>query len=76
MATGHQAGFFSTSEGRAARAMYLKIFVGGCFMLVLLIFGILSIFWGSLWKIPAHHLHGWIVVSSRYSPAISHMGVL
>ncbi|KAF8179912.1 hypothetical protein BJ912DRAFT_1062709 [Pholiota molesta] len=47
---GPQAGFFSTSEGRAARAMYLKIFVGGCFTLVLLIFGILSIFWGSLWK--------------------------
>lgn len=32
-------------------------------MVVLLIFSVLSIFWGSLWKIPAHQLNGWIVVS-------------
>ncbi|KAF9484292.1 hypothetical protein BDN70DRAFT_989742 [Pholiota conissans] len=56
------AGFFDKNpQGAAARAAYLKIFLGGCFMILILIFGILSIFWGSLWKIPARNLHGWVV---------------
>ncbi|KJA21331.1 hypothetical protein HYPSUDRAFT_42197 [Hypholoma sublateritium FD-334 SS-4] len=56
------AKFLDDSKGAtAARAIYLKIFFGGCVMILVLIFGIMSIFWGSLWKIPAHNLPGWIV---------------
>ncbi|KIM36235.1 hypothetical protein M413DRAFT_31832 [Hebeloma cylindrosporum] len=50
-----------SKEGAVARATYLKIFVGGCFMTVVLIFAVFSIFWGALWKIPAHNLPGWVV---------------
>lgn len=52
-----------SKEATAARATYLKIFIGGSFMTILLIFSIFSIFWGALWKIPAHNLPGWVVVS-------------
>lgn len=52
-----------SKEAAAARATYLKIYLGGTFMIILLIFGIMSIFWGALWKIPAHNLPGWVVVS-------------
>ncbi|CAA7263443.1 unnamed protein product [Cyclocybe aegerita] len=50
-----------TMEVAAARSIYLKIFMGGAFMTILTIFAVFSIFWGSLWKIPAHNLHGWVV---------------
>ncbi|KDR66503.1 hypothetical protein GALMADRAFT_80808 [Galerina marginata CBS 339.88] len=45
----------------AARAVYLKIFLGGSFAMVLTIFSVFSIFWGALWKIPSHTLPGWVV---------------
>lgn len=45
-----------------ARATYLRIFLGGLFLTIVLIFAIFPIFWGSLWKIPAGNLNGWIVV--------------
>ncbi|KAF8965752.1 hypothetical protein BDZ97DRAFT_1810828 [Flammula alnicola] len=48
-------------RSKAARAIYLKIFLGGSFMTILLIFAVFSIFWGALWKIPDHNLPGWIV---------------
>ena len=32
-------------------------------MTVVLIFAVFSIFWGALWKIPAHNLPGWVIVS-------------
>ncbi|KAJ3514420.1 hypothetical protein NLJ89_g2395 [Agrocybe chaxingu] len=50
-----------TMEVAAARSIYLKIFMGGAFMTIVTIFAVFSIFWGSLWKIPAHNLHGWVV---------------
>lgn len=52
-----------SKEGTVARATYLKIFIGGAFMTVVLIFAVFSIFWGALWKIPAHNLPGWVIVS-------------
>ena len=52
-----------SKEGTAARATYLKIFIGGASMTVVLIFAVFSIFWGALWKIPAHNLPGWVIVS-------------
>ena len=58
-------GFYDRSKGAAAaRAAYFKIFIGGAFMTIVLIFAIFSIFWGALWKIPAHNLPGWVVVSA------------
>jgi len=47
----------------AARAIYLKMVLGGTFMTILLIFCVFSIYWGSVWKIPTHNLPGWVVVS-------------
>ncbi|KAL1745590.1 hypothetical protein HDZ31DRAFT_81860 [Schizophyllum fasciatum] len=34
---------------------------GGVFMIAIIIFGIFSIYWGALWKIPAHQLRGWVI---------------
>ena len=31
-------------------------------MVILMIFTILPIYWGALWKIPTRNLHGWVVV--------------
>jgi hypothetical protein len=56
-------GFFDKApEHAAARATYLKIFLGGSFLAVIIIFSIFPIFWGALWKTPVYHLSGWIVV--------------
>lgn len=56
-------GSFFSPETAGARAVYLKIVVGGCFLIVIAIFAVFSIFWGALWKTPARNLDGWIVVS-------------
>ncbi|KAF5328427.1 hypothetical protein D9619_013291 [Psilocybe cf. subviscida] len=53
--------FDHTPAAALARQIYLKVVGGGIFMVVLLIFTVLSIFWGSTWKIPAHKLPGWVV---------------
>ena len=57
--------FFDKSpEGSQARKTYLTVFLGGTFMVILMIFTILPIYWGSLWKIPTRNLNGWVVVRS------------
>ncbi|KIK00497.1 hypothetical protein K443DRAFT_122793 [Laccaria amethystina LaAM-08-1] len=43
------------------RSAYCKIFFGGTFLIIILIFTVFSIFWGSLWKIPVYNLQGWVV---------------
>ncbi|KAJ2917992.1 hypothetical protein MD484_g2452, partial [Candolleomyces efflorescens] len=54
--------FFDKSpEGAQARKTYLTVFLGGTFMVVLMIFTILPIYWGSLWKTPTRNLDGWVV---------------
>jgi len=53
-----------SKESAVARATYLKMFIGGAFMTIVLIFVVFSIFWGALWKTPAHNLPGWVIVSS------------
>lgn len=45
-----------------ARVIYLKGYLGGLFLVVLAIFAVFPIYWGSLWKVPAHKMQGWIVV--------------
>jgi hypothetical protein len=52
-----------SKEGIVARATYLKTFIGGASITVVLIFAVFSIFWGALWKIPVHNLPGWVIVS-------------
>ncbi|PPR02814.1 hypothetical protein CVT26_009600 [Gymnopilus dilepis] len=55
-------GFSDTSkQGSIARKTYLKIYAGGTFAVVILIFAVFSIFWGALWKIPARNLEGWVI---------------
>ncbi|KAF8153412.1 hypothetical protein B0H34DRAFT_800617 [Crassisporium funariophilum] len=48
-------------EVAKARAIYLKAYIGGTILTILVIFAVFSIYWGSLWKVPAHPLEGWIV---------------
>lgn len=43
------------------RSAYCKTFFGATFLLVILIFSVFSIYWGSLWKIPVYNLQGWVV---------------
>ena len=51
-----------SSETAAARQTYLKIFLVGSLMTIIIIFAIFPIFWGALWKTPVGRLSGWIVV--------------
>ncbi|KAF8972086.1 hypothetical protein BDZ97DRAFT_1011209 [Flammula alnicola] len=54
----HQRG---DPEVHRARMIYLKAYISGLIMVILTIFAVFSIYWGSLWKVPAHPLVGWIV---------------
>lgn len=63
----HSAGFFDKTPAMArARASYFKIIGGGMIATTFLIFAVLSIFWGSLWKLNdyIHNLDCWVVVSA------------
>ncbi len=44
-------------------------FIGGTFLVVVTIFVVFSIYWGSLFRLPAHPLNGWIVVCAHLSGA-------
>jgi hypothetical protein len=58
-----QGSFFAKTDAMSrARGVYFKAFIGGFFLVVLVIFAVFPIYWGSLWKIPAHPLGGWVVV--------------
>ncbi|KAG7441803.1 uncharacterized protein BT62DRAFT_907367 [Guyanagaster necrorhizus] len=52
---------FTDKEIAAQRKEYIKALVIGCFSMVILLFGVFSIYWGALWKIPDHKLPGWVV---------------
>ncbi|KAI4293892.1 hypothetical protein K525DRAFT_291661 [Schizophyllum commune Loenen D] len=39
----------------------MKVMLAGIVMVGCIIFGIFSIYWGALWKIPAHQLRGWVI---------------
>lgn len=49
-------------EATKARSIYLKSYLGGLFIIIITIFAVFPIYWGSLWKVPARPLTGWIVV--------------
>jgi len=58
----HASFFDKTPERAAARAIYYKMYIGGTFLTVVLIFSIFVIFWNAIARSPAHNLPGWIVV--------------
>lgn len=63
----YSAGFWDKTPAMAnARKAYVRVLGGGLFLTTLVIFSVLSIFWGSLWKLNEyiHNLDGWIVVST------------
>ncbi|KAK0465933.1 uncharacterized protein EV420DRAFT_1636491 [Desarmillaria tabescens] len=46
---------------RASRFMYMKVVAVGTLAVTIVMFCVFSIYWGALWKIPAHNLQGWVV---------------
>jgi len=74
--------FFSNNPAmKRGRAIYFKIVPFSVFLVVaVIIFGVLPIFWSSIYKAPEHiqNLGGWIVVSTqldfcrRISPEFTH----
>lgn len=61
-----QQSFFARTDAMSqARKIYFKVFIRGFLVIVLVVFAVFSIYWGSVWKIPAHPVNGWIVVCLR-----------
>ncbi|KAF9261687.1 hypothetical protein L218DRAFT_869481 [Marasmius fiardii PR-910] len=52
---------FTDEKLAIARSIYLKMLIGGVLSIVIVLFAIFSIYWGALWKTPAHSLRGWVV---------------
>ena len=50
------------SEVAQARNIYLKVYITGFLTIIITIFAVFPIYWGSLWKVPVSPLPGWIVV--------------
>lgn len=65
MTPGYRSFFDKSPEGTLARQTYLKVFFGGTFMVIVMIFTILPMYWGALWKIPTRNLPGWVVVRAQ-----------
>ncbi|KAK1226199.1 hypothetical protein PQX77_010781 [Marasmius sp. AFHP31] len=52
---------FTDKNLRVARSIYFKIIAGGTLAISVAVFALFSIYWGALWKTPAHSLKGWVV---------------
>lgn len=52
---------FFDKNNTTARHTYLRIFITGCFLVIIVIFAVFSIYWGALWKTPLRNLHGSVV---------------
>ncbi|KAL1751377.1 hypothetical protein FB107DRAFT_278701 [Schizophyllum commune] len=62
LAPAYTSSFFERGTAAAeSRKTYMKVMLGGILMVSCIIFGIFSIYWGALWKIPAHQLRGWVI---------------
>ncbi|KAK0222556.1 hypothetical protein EDD85DRAFT_983175 [Armillaria nabsnona] len=46
---------------KTSRSLYMKVVAGGTLAMTIVMFCVFSIYWGALWKIPAHNLQGWVV---------------
>ncbi|TFK61771.1 hypothetical protein BDN72DRAFT_777884 [Pluteus cervinus] len=59
----HTLSFFRSKgpQIQVAKSIYLKVFIGGCFLITIAIFAIFSVYWGALWKTPVRPLQGWVV---------------
>ena len=62
---------FFDKNNTASRAIYFRIYLSGCFLVVLTIFAVLSIYWGSLWSTPVRNIHGWVVVCKLFFSLLS-----
>lgn len=49
-------------ELERARAIYFHAYFVGLVAIIITIFVVFSIYWGSLWRVPNHALQGWVVV--------------
>ena len=54
--------FDKNAEASKARATFLRVHLSGLLLVSLVIFTVFPIFWGALWKLPAHTVKGWVVV--------------
>ncbi|KAL0572094.1 hypothetical protein V5O48_009872 [Marasmius crinis-equi] len=52
---------FTDKNLSVARSIYFKTLIGGTFAITIAMFAVFSIYWGALWKTPAHSLKGWII---------------
>ncbi|KAF9077315.1 hypothetical protein BDP27DRAFT_1209087 [Rhodocollybia butyracea] len=52
---------FTDRNLKVARSIYFKNVLRGFLSLVVAMFLIFSIYWGALWRTPAHKLNGWVV---------------
>jgi len=52
---------FFHKNNSSSRAVYFRIYLPGCLLVVTVIFAVLSIYWGSLWSTPVRNIHGWVV---------------
>ncbi|KAJ6496247.1 hypothetical protein C8R45DRAFT_1061837 [Mycena sanguinolenta] len=50
-----------SQKAAAARTIYIRTLFAGIMAISLVIFGVFSIYWGSVWTTPHHTLPGWIV---------------
>ncbi|PPR00314.1 hypothetical protein CVT24_004601 [Panaeolus cyanescens] len=57
----HNSFFEGSQDARTARSTYLKMMVGIFFATTFIIFTIFPLFWGSIYKTPAHNLKGYLV---------------
>lgn len=48
-------------ELERARAIYFHAYFVGLVAIIITIFVVFSIYWGSLWRVPNHALQGWVV---------------
>lgn len=61
------SGRFLDKDNEQARRTYLRSLLSGCLAVIIALFSILSIFWGSAWKVPAGRLEGWVIVRDSHS---------
>lgn len=57
---------FFDQTNKIPRNIFLHAYLGACLFVIIAIFTILAIYWGSLWKTPVQTIPGWVVVSNSF----------
>lgn len=52
---------FFDQTNKIPRNIFLHAYLGACLFVIIAIFTILAIYWGSLWKTPVQTIPGWVV---------------